>query len=733
MNQALSRRLRMRCLLLLAPLLVAGTPAPLPVTRALVLLAAPTHLVFLPLPEEIAKGQCVPVTVEARDGSGTPAPPGSPLLLRLTSSLLGGAFFSSGTCQSTISSVVLPGDAERVQVWFKATTLGLVALTASDGLLGLADALSVPISVVLNPTARLVFLNVPSSATAGQPVNITVEARDSLGFVATGYSGTIEFTSTDVNAVLPGRYTLTPATDRGRKTFPITFQSGGTWELVAQDVSNSTLRAHAPNIPVRASEAVLLEIVELAQDTFPGRPMSFKVLALDANGNPGSLSGELIFSSDDPQAELPSNGPLQPSYTVTFNEPGTKTLTVTAPSTGTILTAAASVMVNNATPRDVELTPSADRLPTCEAVTLTLRAVDGSTEPVSVSLCRPRDRAATAIAANDFISSITTEQCVSGTFVSSATVVWENKVGEEVQFTLYGAESTDVTVRWVPELEPELSSFLFRDTSEDLPKLPVSTGERTLQLNLSDTCPQPLALPPDKLSFSATPPLSISTSYDSDTPGQWVVSVKLPECPEDPTTSLAIWPTINGTELLEPGGGRLERHVQPWCPPEVALSIHSPDDGAEVEPGGLVELEVELSNKGPQPILNGILMVAVEGLTLIEAHLEGEPLTAAEVGGFVIPELLPGKTVKVKVKAQATTNLEQLMSAKVWYVDADGAELTPQQAVDLSLGRLGVNVGCGCHAASLPGQLLPWLALLLAASRPWDRSRRLRRGERIDR
>jgi hypothetical protein len=125
-------------------------------------------------------------------------------------------------------------------------------------------------------------------------------------------------------------------------------------------------------------------------------------------------------------------------------------------------------------------------------------------------------------------------------------------------------------------------------------------------------------------------------------------------------------------------------------------------------------------------------MVSAEGLNVLEARIDGEPLIPQD-GGFVIPELLPGTKVKVKVKAQATTNLEQPLNVEVWYADAEGTKLTPLQEVGLDRSGLGVDVGCGCHAASLPSQLLPWLALLLAASRPWDRSRRLRRGERIDR
>jgi hypothetical protein len=143
---------------------------------------------------------------------------------------------------------------------------------------------------------------------------------------------------------------------------------------------------------------------------------------------------------------------------------------------------------------------------------------------------------------------------------------------------------------------------------------------------------------------------------------------------------------------------------------------------------------VELSNKGPDPVLNGVLKVSAAGLTVLGARLadEPEPLTPHDEG-FIIPELLPDTKVKVKIKAQATTSLQQNLTATVWYFDANGTKITEPQDVGLGRTDLGVDVGCGCHAASLPGQLLPWLALLLAASRPWDRSRRLRRGERIDR
>ena len=405
MNQAQSRRLRMRCLLLLAPLLVAGTPSPLP--------------------------------------------------------------------------------------------------------------RSLPISIVLTPTASIVFSRPPPSATAGQPVNVTVEARDALGFVAAGYSGTIEFTSTDTRAVLPQRYTFSPSTDQGRKVFPVTFQSGGIWELVAQDVANPNFRASAPGIRVQAAAAVRLEIEGLAWRTFPGRPLTFRVEGLDANGNPGSVDGLLDFEASDPEAVIPDNGrPLQPSYTVTFYAPGEQTLTVWVRGSDPLLSFTASIVVDDIEPREVELSASVPRVPTCGTVLLTMEVGD-PVAPVAVTLCRPGNRSATIVRTEGIEDLVTTEQCITGSIgllERTGTVEWKNEVGEDVEFKLYGTQTgRTVMVSWVPEPKPENTSFLFLNTIASIPKLAVSTGERTLQLNMSDTCPKPLVLPPDKQPvFRATPPLSIT-------------------------------------------------------------------------------------------------------------------------------------------------------------------------------------------------------------------------------
>src|SRR5262249_22349563 len=58
----------------------------------------------------------------------------------------------------------------------------------------------------------------PSPTTAGVPGSFTVTAEDPFGNVATGYTGAVQFTSSDSKARLPGPYPFT-AGDAGSPTF----------------------------------------------------------------------------------------------------------------------------------------------------------------------------------------------------------------------------------------------------------------------------------------------------------------------------------------------------------------------------------------------------------------------------------------------------------------------------------------------------------------------------------
>ena len=54
---------------------------------------------------------------------------------------------------------------------------------------------------------------------------MTVTAYDAYGNVATGYTGTVDLTSSDPHAVLPASYTFTDVRP-GKHSFPVTLGHG---------------------------------------------------------------------------------------------------------------------------------------------------------------------------------------------------------------------------------------------------------------------------------------------------------------------------------------------------------------------------------------------------------------------------------------------------------------------------------------------------------------------------
>jgi hypothetical protein len=67
--------------------------------------------------------------------------------------------------------------------------------------------------------------------------------------VATGYRGTVSFSSSDLTAVLPAKYTFTSA-DSGVHTFTATLKTVGSQWLKVIDTANSVLVALESGIQV---------------------------------------------------------------------------------------------------------------------------------------------------------------------------------------------------------------------------------------------------------------------------------------------------------------------------------------------------------------------------------------------------------------------------------------------------------------------------------------------------
>jgi len=249
---------------------------------------------------------------------------------------------------------------------------------------------------------------------------------------------------------------------------------------------------------------------------------------------------------------------------------------------------------------------------------------------------------------------------------------------------------------------------------------------------LRDACGAPFVLSSDKtVGFAAPSPLYVGrVSQPSD--GVWTAPLSLAKCPAN-LSELAIQPTVNGTVFPVNPDAPFKLGVQPDCSePLVELSLRSKETSAAAEPGSTVEFEAKLENKGLPAVTAGVLKLEVAGLTLLQGTVDGAPLTLQGTRA-VLPTLEKDKSLTVRITAQTPTQPGQELSVTAWYTTSDGAPLTPEKTVTFDTGDLTVDVGCASPAASLPSHLISWGILLLVASRPWERSRRLRRRERIDR
>jgi hypothetical protein len=105
-------------------------------------------------------------------------------------------------------------------------------------------------TLVINPAAATAFVvSAPASASAGNFFNITLTARDAFGNTVTGYTGTVHFTSTDAQAVLPANYTFT-AGDGGSHIFSVTLRTPGAHTITATDTVNASITGTSGPITV---------------------------------------------------------------------------------------------------------------------------------------------------------------------------------------------------------------------------------------------------------------------------------------------------------------------------------------------------------------------------------------------------------------------------------------------------------------------------------------------------
>ncbi len=186
-----------------------------------------------------------------------------------------------------------------------------------------------------------------STAAAGTAFNFTVTALDASNATATGYSGIVHFSSTDVPALLPLNSTLT----NGTGTFSATLNTAGSQTITATDTFAGSITGTSTSISVIAMGATHFAIAAPATAT-AGTAISLSVNALDASNKvTASYSGTVHFTSTDAQAAVPANSTLTNgtgTFSATLKTLGNQTITATDTTTASVTGISSAISVGSA-------------------------------------------------------------------------------------------------------------------------------------------------------------------------------------------------------------------------------------------------------------------------------------------------------------------------------------------------------------------------------------------------
>jgi len=257
----------------------------------------------------------------------------------------------AGTVHFTSSdgSAVLPGNGTltngRGLFTASLSTAGDQTLTATDTVNGSLTATSSAIAVSSTQVVDHFAVTSAGSVTAGSVLSVTVTAQDSSNATVAAYAGTVHFTSTDGQAVLPSNNTLVS----GTRVFSVTLKTVVSQTITVRDTITSTI-VGTDTVSVTPAAAASY-LVDTPSTAITGTPSTITVTALDAYSNTATgYSGTVTFTSSDGSAVLPSDSVLvagAKNFVVTFNTVGSQTVTATDTVTGTITGTSSAVAVSS--------------------------------------------------------------------------------------------------------------------------------------------------------------------------------------------------------------------------------------------------------------------------------------------------------------------------------------------------------------------------------------------------
>ena len=249
-------------------------------------------------------------------------------------------------------------------------------------------------------TATQLVLLIPAHETAGQAVNVVVEALDVAGHIVPNYTGTVTLTSsTDAGATLPIPYQFT-ATDAGKHTFQVTFSAAsgtGQQTITATDDSTPQLTGSV-STNLTSPTAVTHLGVTIPENVQQGVPVEIQVSALNANNQPvSSYTGTVSFAPAGTSTAASETLPASYTFTtgrwwrgdngrhefqVTFNSTGPQSFVVTDGSGNTSQTVTTSVYAAPAVASLQIVAP--ENIPEGVAVPVKVEALDAANHVVKV-------------------------------------------------------------------------------------------------------------------------------------------------------------------------------------------------------------------------------------------------------------------------------------------------------------------------------------------------------------
>ncbi len=221
-------------------------------------------------------------------------------------------------------------------------TAGGKTVTATDKT---TTSISGNATLTVNPAAANHFQvnGFPSPDMAGVAHSFTVKALDAYGNLATGYTGTVVFSSSDSKANLPSQYTYTTSDSKanlpsqytfttstgGVQTFTGTLMTAGMQSITTTDMSSSSLNGTESGISVVSPTVTVQASITGPASGVRGQSLSF-TLGASESGLPASSVFTFSIQWGDGSSPQTIAGPTGTPVSHAFTTSGTYSVSVIA-------------------------------------------------------------------------------------------------------------------------------------------------------------------------------------------------------------------------------------------------------------------------------------------------------------------------------------------------------------------------------------------------------------------